>query len=339
MDLVNQVYNGDFLLAGENYTDFPDGWRRTGGDTSTSWTWTGSPQGPRAVVISHPCGTRAAGIEQGFDVPVQAGDSQRWELQVQLQTSPPGVPCYAKIYLGARGVKVFPLSPGEKPQVFTKVFATEAGIGGLRLEIAILGEGDLIIHQVAAFRLYPLRALKLDEKGQIYVRHVESIGQIQKPVPVRMVSPVPIPVEVEATITGDIRALTPSRDGVRIYGSSGGALNGTPDGSLQVQLAEHRFRQSLQSLSAQAGPQVSAAQDISPFSVFSFAVTNDGQSSAKVQLEVSPDGGVWSADGAEHEIAPGTLAILTPTYFVRFNRVRFSAPTTTPLRVWFQAQT
>lgn len=338
MELVNQIYNGDFLLAQESHPDFPDGWQRIEGDRSTSWEWIGPPQGPRAIDIHHPSGPKA-GIGQAFEVSVQAGDNQRWEAQLTLETHPAGVPCFARINMGAGGIAVFSLRPTEEPQVFTRVFETKVGVPGLRLELGILGVGDLTIHQAQVFRLYPLRVLRLDEKGQLYIRHVESIGQIQKPVPVYMISPIPIPVEVKATITGDIRALTPARDGVCMYGSSGGPIGSTPDGSLQVQLSGHRFWESSESVIATSSPDVTWAQDVANLSVFTFAVMNAGIAPAFVQLEVSPDGSVWAADGAEHEIAAGALAMFTPTFFVRYNRLRFRALAASPLRVWFQAQT
>ncbi len=337
MELVNQIYNGDFLLAQESHPDFPDGWQRTGGDSSTLWEWIGPPQGPRAIGIHHPGGPKA-GIGQAFEVSVQAGDNQRWELQLTLAVHPAGTPCFARINMGAGGIAVFSFSPTEEPQVFTRVFETKVGIPGLRLELGILGVGDLTIHQVEAFRLYPLRVLRLDEKGQLYIRHVESIGQIQKPVPVQMISPIPIPVEVKATITGDIRALTPARDGVRMYSSSGGPLGSTPDGSLQVQLSGHRFWESSESVTATVSPDVTGAVDVASFSVFTFAVLNRGIASAFIQVEVSPDGLVWAADAPEQEVAAGTLSMFTPTLFLRFNRLKFRALTASTLTVWFQAQ-
>ena len=91
--MENQVYNGDFLLAQEETADFPDGWQRTGGDSTTSWKWLGPAEGPRAIAIDHPSGPRA-GIIQPIDTTIPAGEIQRWQVEVVLQTEPAGVLSY-----------------------------------------------------------------------------------------------------------------------------------------------------------------------------------------------------------------------------------------------------
>ena len=175
MDLINQVYNGDFLLAQESAPNFPDGWVQKGGDQTTSWEWLGPPQGPRAVAVIHPGGQRA-GIAQALDTTVQAGEIQRWEVKVILETEPAGVASYIKVFFGAIGQKVFSLTPGSSPEVLSEIFSTPSGTNAILLEIGIIGKGTLVIHEIEASRLYPPRALRLDEKGQVYVRHLDSLA-------------------------------------------------------------------------------------------------------------------------------------------------------------------
>ena len=341
MDMVwiDQVYNGDFLLAQEVVPGFPDGWIKTGGDSATSWEWLGQPSGPRAIAIHHPTGPRA-GVAQGIDVPMQAGNDQRWEVKVTIEANPGCVACYLRVYMGNGGQHIFLLNPGEMPEVIRKVFATPVGTGGIRLEIGIIGAGDLKIHLVEADRLYPPRELRLDEKGQIYVRQVDTVGQIQKPVAARIVSPLPLPVEatIKAIITEDIRDLTPARDGVRIYGSSGTPYNTTSDGLAQIQVAGHYYEESLENQIADSVLRATIMRDVSALSVYSYAVYNAGTVSVSVGLEISPDGSVWAVDTPERLIAPGSLEVFTPAYFLRYNRLIFHADAPSPLIMWFQAQ-
>lgn len=335
---MSEVYNGDFLLVQEQVTpDFPDGWGRTGGDGSTSWTWLGPPGGPRALAIEHPSGPKA-GIIQAVDTAVQAGEAQRWQADLTLAVEPAGVKSYLKVYLGAVGHQIFSFMPGSQPETISRVFSTPAGTGGLRLEVGIMASGMLTIHQVAASRLYPPRALKLDEKGQLYVRQVESIGQIQRPVYVKVISSVPTSVDVHATVTSDIRNLTPSRDSIRIYGSGNLPLATTGDGRALVQAAGRLYRESVDTITAEASPVTSNTWDISSLSVFSYAVYNSGTVSAWVKLEISPDGFNWKTDTPEKEVFPGSLEVLVPTYFLRFNRLVCRASSPTPLQIWLQAQ-
>lgn len=337
-EVSNEVYNGDFLLAQEHVsTDFPDGWGRTGGDSSTSWSWLGPPQGPRALGIEHPSGPKA-GIIQTLDTAIQAGEAQRWQADLMLETEPAGVKSYLKVYLGAVSQQIFSFMPGSEQETFSRVFATPAGTGGLRLEIGILGAGKLTIHGVAASRLYPPRVLRLDEKGQLYVRQVDSIGQIQKPVYVKVISSVPIPVDVHATVTSDIRNLTPIRDGVRVYGSGELPVATTTDGRTMVQIAGRLYQESVDTLIAGLSPVVTNIWDISTLSVFSYAVYNNGSVSALVKIEISPDGYSWKTDTPEKEVVPGNLEVLVPTCFLRFNRLVCRAGSPTPLKIWFQAQ-
>ncbi|WP_407311326.1 DUF6385 domain-containing protein [Desulfosporosinus sp. SB140] len=337
MDLINQVYNSPFKYPDER-GNFPDGWDKYGGDLATSWKWLGEEGENRAIEIAHPGGPRA-GIIQTVNVPVQAGENQRWELQIILNTEPTGIPAYAKIYLGAVQQLVFSFTPDSEPKTFNKVFATPPGTTALRIEVGIFGQGSLIIHDISAYRLYPLRVLRLDDKGQVYVRHVESVGQIQGIVPVKIMGPVPpVNVDVHAEVTNDIRDLTPATDGVRVYSSSGNSILSSPDGSMLVRIAGRNFTDYVENVRASFTPQPSLARDVSNYSVYSFAVLNMGSDTVQMNLEVSPEGTVWSVDTQAQTVAPRELLVLTPNKFLRFNRLVYQASTPTPLTIWFQGQ-
>lgn len=337
MTKTNQVYNSHFLLGKGSGADFPDGWARIGGDALTKWEWIGTPDGPRAIKIVHSSGNKA-GIILENDVLIPAEERQRWELRVVLQTEPTGLPCYIRVYLGAVSQELFPVQPSLEPEVFNGIFATPAGVTGIRIEVGILGGGILIIHQIQGWRLYPHRELRLDEKGQLYVRHIDSIGKIQTPVPVMIRSPLPIPVDVRTPITADFRDLTPSRDALRIYGSNGNPLKTTPDGLSQIMISGRKYVQSTETVIASDVFAAVMSKDVSEVSVYSYAVHNIGKASVSVQLQISPDGATWAEDDLEHEILPGTLKVVTPNHFLRYVRLIYRSEISNPLQVWFQAQ-
>lgn len=336
--LVNRVYNSDFRLAQEDRPDFPDGWIPVGGDEATTWEWAGVAPGPRRVVIRHPSGP-PAGVVQALEVAVPAGEMQRWKVKVTMEAEPPGTPCYLRIYFGTlagfvSGIREFQLLPRAEPESFTRVVTTPAGTGALRLEPGITGSGTLAVHLVEAYLLYPRRALRLDERGRVFVRHVNTVGEILKPV--RLAGPVK--VSVQAAVTADIRNLTPDRDGVRIYGSAAAPLATTADGLARVQVAERAFVDSRESVLATAVPAAAFSRDVSGVRLFSFAVFNPGAAAAVVRLEISPDGVHWAADTPDQEVVPGALLVLVPRFFLRYARVVYWAASPTPLIVWFQAQ-
>ena len=337
MTETNQVYNSHFLLWQESKPDFPDGWVQTGGDTATKWEWVGTPEGPRAIKIVHPSGPRA-GITLENNVVIPAGEGQRWEFRVVLQTEPAEISCYIRVYLGAVSQYLFTVRAGSEPEEYTRVFSTPTGVTGLRVEVGILGEGIITVHEIKGWRLYPKRELRLDEKGQIYVRHIDSIGKIQTPVSVRLVSPLPIPVDVRTPIKADLRDLTPSRDGVKIYGSNGNPIASTLDGLVRIKMSGRKYVQSAETVTASNVFVSSMPKDVSEVSVYSYGVHNSGTEVVLVQLQISPDGAIWTADDLEREILPGTLEVYTPNHFLRYVRLIYRSQVPNPLMVWFQAQ-
>ncbi|MBC2723738.1 DUF6385 domain-containing protein [Desulfosporosinus sp.] len=302
---ANQVYNSHFLLWQEGHPDFPDGWAQTGGDRATRWEWVGLPDGPRAIKIEHPSGPRA-GIILESNVVIPAGEGQRWEFRVVLQTEPAETPCYIRVYLGAVSQYLLTLRPGSEPEDYSRVFSTPNGVTGIRVEVGILGEGVVTIHKIQGWRLYPKRELRLDEKGQLYVRHIDSIGKIQAPVSVRLVSPIPIPVDVR-----------------------------TP---LQVKMSGRRYLQSVESVTSSNISLATMPKDVSELSAYSYAVHNNGTDEVVVQLQISPDGATWTADDIEHVVLPGALTVFTPNHFLRYVRIIYRSQLPNPLMVWFQAQ-
>ena len=337
MTEINQVYNSHFLLEQPNHPDFPDGWVQTGGDKATKWEWVGTPDGPRAIKIVHSSGPRA-GISLENDVIIPAGEGQRWEIMVILQAEPGKVPCYIRVYLGAVSQILFSVRPGSEQEAYTRVFSTPVGVTGLRIEVGILGEGIIIVHKIQGWRLYPKRELRLDEKGQIYVRHIDSIGKVETPVSVRVVSPLPIPVDVRTSVKTELRDLTPSRDGIKIYGINGNPIASTSEGLLQIMMSGRKYLQSSESVIATNVTASTIPIDVCEVSVYSYAVYNTGTEGVIVQLQISPDGEIWTPDDMEREILPGALAVLTPSYFLFYVRLVYRSQFPNSLQVWFQAQ-
>ncbi|MHB8076899.1 DUF6385 domain-containing protein [Desulfosporosinus fructosivorans] len=337
MTETNQVFNGHFLLWQESKPDFPDGWVPTGGDGATKWEWVGSPGGPRAIKIVHPPGPRA-GIILEKSVTIPAGEDQRWEFRVILQVDPAEIPCFVRVYLGAVSQNLFSVRPGLEPKEYSWILSTPVGVSGLRIEVGILGEGIISVHEIQGWRLYPKRELRLDEKGQIYVRHVDSIGKIQEPVSVRLVSPLPIPVDVRTPIKADLRDLTPFRDGVKTYGSNGNPIESTLDGLVQIKMSGRKYVQSVEKVTASNVFVSNIPKDVSEVGVYSYAVHNIGTVGVSIQLQISPDGAIWTEDGVEHEVLPGALKVVTPNHFLRYVRLIYRSQVPNPLIVWFQAQ-
>lgn len=337
-ELIDQVYNGDFQWAQEAEPNFPDGWLRVGGDAATTWEWVGTPSGPRSVVIVHPSGP-PAGVLQEREVAVPAGQIQRWKVQVQLQADPPGSECYLRVYMGtAAGYLTtqieFLLRPGLEPETFTRVFTTASGTASFWLEVGIVGPGRISIQAIKAYRLYPVRALRLDEKGRVFVRHVDTVGEILKPV--RLAGP--LPITVQATVAADIRDLSPLRDGVQVYGSSPSPLATTTEGLAQVQVAQRAYAEFREEVRATPTWAFTADRDVSTLRVYSYAVLNTGAATASVRMQISPDGLNWVDDTPEQQILAGKLLVLAPRFFLRYARLAYQAITTTSLVVWFQSQ-
>jgi hypothetical protein len=249
------------------------------------------------------------------------------------------LPTHLKVFLIGKDTTpvaslAFTLRPEETPGLHRRVFATAPGTLALRLGVYLVGPGSLAVYEFEARRLYPRPRLRLDEKGRVCVGRVEQVGEIASPV--RLAGP--IEVKVQATVSADIRDLTPNRDGVRVYGAGPLPLATTPEGVLRVAVAERGYQEATEDLTAGPLPVPTASRDLSGLRLFSYAVLNRGGQPARAWLEISPDGLHWAVDSEEREIGPGGLAVLTSKFFLRYVRLVASSAAATPLTVWFQAQ-
>jgi len=147
-----------------------------------------------------------------------------------------------------------------------------------------------------------------------------------------------MPVEVKTPIKSELRDLTPSRDGIKIYGSNGNSIESTLDGLVQVKMSGRKYLQSVESVISSNVSVATMPKDVSEVSVFSYAVHNTGTVGVVVQLQISPDGAIWTADDLEREILPGALAVFTPNRFLRYVRLIYRSQSPNPLIVWLQAQ-
>jgi len=329
---INQIYNGSFRLSQNAAADFPDGWLRTGGSAGTVWQWLKPPEHSYAVLVQHPGGL-PAGIAQDKDAAVPAGEAQHWEVCLRLHAAA-AASAYLWIHYYAsdhflRVAKYDYLLPQGEAMI-KQVFVTPRRTTAFTLNLGLLAGGSLIINKVFSRRLYPQFPISLDTKGQVLVGRVDTVGKIEQPV--TLAGP------IEVTVTSDIRDLTPTRDGVRIYGSSPLPVATTAGGVTLVQTAGHDFYQQLRTATATPMMNFSPAIDVSPYSLFSYAVYNSGSAGAVARLEISPDNTVWVANTPEKSINGGQLVVLTPTHFLRYTRLAYSAATPTTLTAWFQAQ-
>ena len=147
-----------------------------------------------------------------------------------------------------------------------------------------------------------------------------------------------MPVEVKTPIKSELRDLTPSRDGIKIYGSNGNPIASTLDGLVRIKMSGRKYVQSAETVTASNVFVSSMPKDVSEVSVYSYGVHNSGTEVVLVQLQISPDGAIWTADDLEREILPGTLEVYTPNHFLRYVRLIYRSQVPNPLMVWFQAQ-
>jgi hypothetical protein len=147
-----------------------------------------------------------------------------------------------------------------------------------------------------------------------------------------------MPVDVRAPIKADIRDLTPSRDCIKIYGSNGNPIESTLEGLVQIKMSGRRYVQSAETVITSKVFVSTIPKDVSEVSVYSYAVHNPGIEGVTVQLQISPDGVIWTADDLECEILSGALVVFTPNHFLRYIRLLYRSEFPNPLKIWFQAQ-
>ena len=341
----NGVQNGDFLKRSNALPDFPDAWLQIGGNHETSWKFMHEPLERPVVEIDNLTAIRA-GIIQTQEASLDVGKNEDWQILMILKSGMPELRSYLRIYPVRSNGDVatpweFSFKLGLEPEQFKQVISAGSDVLRLRLETGVLGQGHLYIYKLIAYPLSPnhmKRRVKKVIKEIRPIRHIQTIGEIIKPIQLAMPIPLKIPVTVQANVNADVRNLTPTRDRVQICGSSQVPLATSSCGRAQVEIFGHGFHESLEDVTANQTVSATTTRDVSALPRFSFAVYNFGTLPAYVQAELSPDGVHWAAEGEQREVGPEKLVIVSPAGFLRYTRITYWADGLTTLRIWVQAQ-
>lgn len=344
--IFSELYNGNFQIESENQSDFPDAWLQIGGNYQTSWKFFKLFQEKPFIEIKNTTALRA-GIIQTYEASLDVRKDADWQILMVLKGGIPGMHAYLRIYPIMSNGDVsklweFTFSPWLKQEQFKQVISVGSDIRFLRLEMGILGTGDLTIYKLIAYPLTPnrmkRRVNKLRKEIQPINNHIQTIGEIMKPIRLAMPIPLKIPVTVQANVDADIRNLTPTRDKVQIFGSSQAPLATSSCGRAQVEISGCGFHESFEVVTASKTLSATTIRDVSTFPRFSFAIYNSGTEAAYVQAELSPDGVHWWREGNQREVGPEKLVIVSPKSFLRYTRLSFEADHSTILQIWVQAQ-
>lgn len=344
--IFNKLYNGNFQIMSKDQANFPDAWLQIGGNNQTSWNYINVPLELPVLEINNPTALRA-GIIQTSEVALDVRKNKDWQILLVLKSGTPESQAYLRIYhIRSNGEVAKPreynYSPEFNPKQFKQIISVDAETQYLRLEAGVLGPGNLYIYKLIAYPLIPKRMERRVKKAkQVKIqhpKHIQTIGEILKPI--RLAAPIPlkIPVTVQAKVNSDIRNLTPNRDKVQIFGSSPAPLATSAGGQAQVEISGHEFYESIEDVTADRTMSAATIRDISALAGFSFAVYNFGADAAHVQTELSPDGIHWTKEGNLLVVKPGELIIVSPKKFLRYARLTFKAEGLTRLRIWTQAQ-
>lgn len=345
LGVFNELYNGNFRIKGKTQSDFPEAWLQIGGNHQTSWNFMNAPMEIPVLEIKNSTALRA-GIIQTFETSLDVRRDKDWQILMVLTSGMPESQAYLRIYPISLNNDVskpweFNYSLGLRQEKFKQVISAGSEIQYLRLETGVLGPGDLYIYKLIAYPLTPHRMKRRVKKAKKEIQpinHIQSIGEIIKPIQLAMPIPLKIPVTVQANVNADIRNLTPTRDRVQIFGSSQAPLATSSCGRAQVEISGHGFHESLEDVTANQTMSSTTTRDVSALPRYSFAVYNFGTESAHVQAELSPDGVHWTGEGNQLEVGPGKLVIVKPGNFLRYTRLAFGAEGSTTLRIWVQAQ-
>jgi len=340
----NVLANGDFLTRNQAQADFPDQWLQIGGNHATRWRFRPESLVDSVVEICNPTAFRA-GIIQAQEASLDVGGNEAWQMKMSLKSGRPESQAYLRIYPISTSGNVaspweFSFNPGAEPDMYKQVVSTSSDVLRLRLETGVLGPGHLFIYQLIAYPLSPNRLKKRVKKVNKIRRlsHIQTIGEIIKPIQLAMPIPLKMPVTVQANVNADIRNLIPTRDKVQICGSSLLPLATSSSGRAQVEIFGHGFYESLEDVTANQTISATIIRDVSSLPRFSFAVYNFGILPAYIQGELSPDGTHWASVGEQLEVSPETLVIVSPVVFLRYTRLSYWAKGLTTLRIWVQAQ-
>lgn len=345
LGMFNELYNGNFQIKSKTQSDFPDAWLQIGGNHQTSWNFSNVPLQVPVLKIKNSFALRA-GIIQTYEAALDVRKDEDWQIIMVFKSGMPELQAYLRIYPIRSNGDVskpweFSFSPGLKPEQFKQVISAGSEIQLLRIETGILGPGELTIYKLIAYPLTPNRMKRRVKKAKKEIQpinHIQTIGEIIKPIRLAMPIPLQIPVTVRADVNADIRNLTPTRDKVQIYGSSQVPLATSVSGRAQVEISGHGFHESLEEVTADKSILFTTTRDVSTLPRFSFAVYNFGTHLAYVQAELSPDGINWALEGDRRKVEAKTLIIVTSENFLRYTRLSYGAEGSTPLRIWVQAQ-
>ena len=346
LGMFNELYNGNFHIKSKSQSNFPDGWLQIGGNHQTNWDFRNEPLEEIPFLEIKNSTALRAGIIQTYETSLDVCKDKDWQILMVLKSGMPELQAYLRIYpIRSNGDLSkpwkFSFSPGLKQEEFKEVISVSSEIQSLRIETGILGDGDLTIYKLIAYPLTPKpmkRRVKKAKKEIQPINHIQTIGEIIKPIHLAMPIPLQIPVTVRADVNADIRNLTPTRDRVQIYGSSQVPLATSVSGRAQVEISGHEFHESLEDVTADQTILVTTIRDVSALPRFSFAVYNFGTNLAYVQAELSPDGVHWVVEGTRREVGSGNLVVISPGNFLRYTRLAYGAEGLTTLRIWVQAQ-
>ena len=341
----NRVLNGDFLIESEDHLRFPEDWLQIGGNHETSWEF-GYESSERPVVDINNATAIRAGIIQTLEASLDVGKNKDWQIWVLMKGGMPELQSYLRIYpIRSNGDVAIPWEFSFKlrsgSEKIKQVISVGPEVVRLRLETGVLGSGHLYIYKLIAYPLFPdnmKRRVKKVKKEICAMNHIQTIGEIVKPIQLAMPIPLKIPVTVQANVNADVRNLTPTRDRVQIHGSSQAPLATSSCGRAQVEIFGHGFHESLEDVTANQTMLVTTTRDVSALPRYSFAVFNFGTLMAYVQEELSPDGVHWALVGEQRKVGAEKLVIISPVSFLRYTRISYWADGITKLRIWVQAQ-
>jgi len=340
MEPKNEIYNYNFSLGKRPDYTFPDGWQQVGGGPGTRWIWNKIPFGPGVINIINPVDLKA-GIRQEQGVYVPVGKQQRWLVRVLLRADAPSTRVYVRVHFTNPAgypigvVELNYLATTENAE-YQDVVITATGTSAVLVEAGLKEAGTLYIEEVFFGRLYPLNRLRLDDKGRVYVKHVEAVQEIIKPV--RLEKPISVDVYTES----DIRSLDYRRDSIQVYGSQPSApLKTNTLGQAQVEIASNGYTEEQEEITTFDAWNCSTPRDVSRQGMYSLAVLNNGTNLAVVRTTISPDSIHWLWDGPEKTLSPGELHVLVAKYFLRYASVGYRSAIPerpTGLIIWYQAQ-
>lgn len=346
LGMFNELYNGNFQIKSNTQANFPEAWLQIGGNHQTSWNFMNASLEIPFVEINNSTSSRA-GIIQTYEASLDVRKYEDWQILMVLKSGMPELEVYLHLYPIRSNGEVakawkFNFSTGLKQEQFKQVISIGSEIRFLRLEMGVLGPGDLYIYKLLAYPLTPnpmKRRVKKVKKELQPINHIQTIGEIIKPIHLAMPIPLNIPVTVQAKVNANIRNLTPTRDKVRIFGSSEAPLATSICGRAQVEISAHSFNESVEAVTATQTLSSTTIRDVSSFPRYSFAIYNSGtEAAAYVQAELSPDAVHWAVEGTQQEVGSEALVIVAPENFLRYTRLSYRSDNSTTLKIWVQAQ-